>query len=108
MPDVKVSVNKQTYSLTCGDGEEERVQKLAGYLDGHVQKLVSDLGHLGDGRLLLLAALNICDELFTAREQLIRVGKEPDTTGLLNSSAERIERCAQELAAQKTAPDREQ
>ena len=98
MPDIRVRVNEQTNSLTCGEGEEERVEKLAGYLEGHVQKLVSDLGQLGQTRLMLLAALNICDELFTAREQLIRTGKDdPDMAKALNEMAERIEGCVEAL-----------
>lgn len=79
MGELRVRVNEQTYALACGDGEEERVSALAEYLDGHVQKLSGEIGRVAESRLLMLAALNICDELFAAREQLASVRTKAGT-----------------------------
>ena len=109
MPDVRVRVNDQTYALTCDDGEQDQVEKLARYFDDHVQKLAQNLGRIGESRLFMLAALNICDELFTAREQLSRGQSAAPLTAdpredqaiadLLNDAAARIDDCVDALTA---------
>lgn len=98
MPDVKITVNEQTYSISCGEGEEDRVKALGDYLDKHVAHMSRELGNLGTSRLLLLASLNICDELFAAREQLMKGRNENPTVALLmEDAAERIEKIAHHL-----------
>ena len=39
MPQVSISIANRTYELACGDGEEERVQELAAYVDEKVGAL---------------------------------------------------------------------
>ncbi|MEM6650155.1 MAG: cell division protein ZapA [Pseudomonadota bacterium] len=94
MADVRVTVNEQVYQITCGEGEEDRVTALAQYLDGHIQHLTSNIGHIAESRLLMLAGLTVCDELFAAREQLSAGRPQPDPALelLLHDAAERIER----------------
>ena len=103
MPEVRVTVNEQVYTITCGEGEEDRVTALAQYFDAHMQRLAADAGHIGESRLLLLAGLMVCDELFVAREQLAagRKGEDPTLALLLNDAAERIEKLADQLQQRK-------
>jgi cell division protein ZapA len=94
LPSVTVNLNGQGYRLQCGENEEDRVRMFAEYLDGHVRKVAAELGQIGDARLFMLAALNICDELFTVKA---RLGHEdsPETAALirlLTDASERIER----------------
>lgn len=70
MAQVEISINGREFRVTCEDGQEERLQRLAGYFDRHVSHLSADLGQIGDSRLMLLSALTVCDELFDAREKL--------------------------------------
>jgi cell division protein ZapA len=63
-------VNDRLYKVTCDDGQEPRLRHLAGHIDGHVRKIVGDLGQIGDARLLLLAGLTVADELFESRARL--------------------------------------
>ena len=39
MPEVSVQIANRSYELACGDGEEERVQELAAYVDEKVVEL---------------------------------------------------------------------
>ena len=67
MAKVEIDVNGRAYQVTCEDGQESRLRDLAAYLDRHVAELVETLGQIGEARLLLLAGLTHCDELFEAR-----------------------------------------
>ncbi|MBT8471748.1 MAG: cell division protein ZapA [Marinicaulis sp.] len=67
MAHVVIQVNGRDYKITCEDGQEDRLLNLAAYFDRHVTDLTHDLGQIGDARLMLLAALTVCDELFEAK-----------------------------------------
>lgn len=67
MAEVDIRVNGRDYRVTCEDGQEDRLNQLAAYYDRHVTELASELGQIGDARLMLLSALTICDELFEAK-----------------------------------------
>lgn len=70
MGQVNVSINDRSYSVACGDGEEDHLRELARYLDNHVSELAKTVGQVGDARLLLLAGLLISDEYSDALERV--------------------------------------
>ena len=70
MSEVGVTVNGRPYKITCDDGQEPRIRRLAQYVDARVGEFAKSLGQVGEGRLLLLAALVIADELSDANETL--------------------------------------
>ncbi len=108
MAQVEIRVNGRDYKVTCDDGQEQRLQELAAYFDRQVTEITDDLGQIGDARLMLLAALTVCDEMFEARaraESLENAADEldQDTVGgasraieaavsRVNEMAERLER----------------
>jgi len=63
---VRINVNGVGYAVTCDDGQEARVRDLASAFDERVQALAEQIGQVGDARLMLLAALTVCDELHEA------------------------------------------
>ncbi len=64
MPTVEITVNGRRHLVQCGEGEEQRLRDLANYLDARIRELAQQHGGLvGDGRLLLLVALLLADEL---------------------------------------------
>ncbi|HWB52428.1 MAG TPA: cell division protein ZapA [Stellaceae bacterium] len=63
MGQVVVTVNGRAFPLNCADGEEPRIRRLAGYVDGKITDFVKTHGQIGEARLILLAALVIADEL---------------------------------------------
>ncbi|PCJ68479.1 MAG: cell division protein ZapA [Rhodobiaceae bacterium] len=67
---VNVSINDRSYSVACGDGEEDHLRELARYLDNHVSELAKTVGQVGDARLLLLAGLMISDEYSDVLEKV--------------------------------------
>ncbi len=77
MAEVKVKINGRTYEVACDDGQEEHVARLGRYVDKKVGELASQIGQIGDTRLLVMAALMITDELSEAYGELedIREGR---------------------------------
>jgi cell division protein ZapA len=67
---VAVTLNRRTYRLQCGDGDEPRLTALADHLRSKLDALAAEFGQVGDDRLFMLAALQITDELWDAREQV--------------------------------------
>lgn len=67
MAQVTVSVGNRQYALACAAGEEERLKEMAAYVDNKISFLTEKLGHLSEGRGLLMAAIMITDELSEAR-----------------------------------------
>jgi cell division protein ZapA len=70
MGQVSVPVNGRSYAITCEDGQETRIRRLAQYVDAKVAEFVGSVGQAGEARLLLLAALVIADELSDANDAL--------------------------------------
>ena len=68
MGQVDITVNGKAYRIACEDGEEQRLEDLAGVVDGHVQELVAQVGAISDSRLLVMASLLIADELADLRD----------------------------------------
>ncbi len=67
---VNLKVNGRDFPVSCEDGQEPRLRRLAQYIDAKVQDFTKTMGQVGDARLMLLAALVIADELSDAIEAL--------------------------------------
>lgn len=67
MAQVTVSVGGRSYVLACPSGEEDRLKEMAAYVDSKFAALGQRLGHVSEGRGLLMAAIMITDELNEAR-----------------------------------------
>ena len=70
MGEVVVKVNGRDFALSCGDGQEPRIRRLAQYVDAKVGDFTRTVGQVGEARLVLLAALVIADELSDANDAL--------------------------------------
>jgi len=98
-----VKVNGREFPVSCEDGQEPRVRRLAQYIDAKVGDFVKIVGQVGEARLMLLAALVIADELSDANEAVQQARSRPpapdDTiiaTGI-RGIAQRIEAIAARL-----------
>jgi cell division protein ZapA len=67
MPQVSIQIASRTYELACGEGEEERVQELAAYVDEKVGELRRQLPGAPEIKLMVFAALILADESREAR-----------------------------------------
>jgi cell division protein ZapA len=72
-----ITINGRTYRLKCEAGEEERLLALADVVSHRVDSLAGEFAAAGDGRLLLMTALMLADELMDAQERLARHGIAP-------------------------------
>jgi cell division protein ZapA len=104
MGEVSLTVNGRPFAITCDDGQEARIRRLGQYVDAKVAQFVANVGHAGDARLLLLAALTIADELADANEAL-RIERsgtratDADAAAAADAAASGIHTIAQRIEA---------
>ena len=67
MGKVTVTVGGRAYGLSCADGEEDHLAALGAHLAARADDLTAAIGSMSEPRLLLMAGLQIADELFAAR-----------------------------------------
>lgn len=70
MGQVSATVNGRTYRLSCEDGQEARLREIADYISEKMQSVTSEFGQVGEDRVLLMAAIMVCDELFDLRAEV--------------------------------------
>ena len=70
MSQVVVKINGRDFPLSCPDGQEPRIRRLAQYVDAKTVEFRNSLGQIGEARLMLLAAIVIADELLDTSEAL--------------------------------------
>jgi cell division protein ZapA len=101
MAQVSLTVNGRPYVVTCDDGQEARIRRLGHYVDAKVAEFVQSVGQVGEGRLLLLAALVIADELADATEALRfeRSGVHDEAGAAVDAAASGIHGLAQRVEA---------
>lgn len=106
MSQVEIKVHGREYRVTCETGQEDRLQKSAAFLDRRVSAMASDLPDISETRLMLLAALTICDELFDARDRVDDMegagdALDPETMGgaarAIEAAAKRVNEIAEKI-----------
>lgn len=63
MAQVGVTIAGKSYRIACDEGDEPRLAALAEVVDAQVEGMRQRFGEIGDRRLLIMAAINIADEL---------------------------------------------
>jgi cell division protein ZapA len=108
MPEISLNINERNYQVTCDEGQEAHLRKLAGHLDERIQGLVGSVGQVGEGRLLVMASLMVADELFEAYKEnhalkAANGGAAPGDAGAgpgkgaAGAAATALETCAQRI-----------
>ena len=64
MANVNIKFNNRDYLLSCDDGQEESLKKLANHLDSKYNELKKNLGNIGENKLLLITAIQMVDDYF--------------------------------------------
>ena len=64
MANVNIKFNGKDYLLSCDDGQEENLKELAGHLNKKFNELKSNLGNIGENKLLLISSIKVVDEYF--------------------------------------------
>lgn len=108
MAQVTVKINGYAYNVGCEDGQEQHLQEMAQQVEGRIDSVKSlGGGPSGEGRLLVLAALLMADELHDLHIELSNLrqasGSEPPSAQAMEKTdtkrLNRIARKAEEIAA---------
>ena len=70
MANINVKFNGKDFLLSCEDGQEEHLEELAKNLDDKFNKLRSNLGNIGESKLLLITSITVMDEYFETKKKI--------------------------------------
>ena len=116
MSQITVTINGRQFRMSCEDGQETHLSRLAQDLDQRIEKLREKFGEIGDTRLTVMAALTVADEMAETGAKLRKLEEElaslqearvasaeravatqAAVAAALNAAAERIERVTRSL-----------
>jgi cell division protein ZapA len=97
VPDLVVTVNGHLHTVSCDDGQEPRLRRLAQQVDARVGEFAAAVGQVGESRLLLLAALLLADQLSDAGEAV--EGERTRHEMALSAVAETVDQLSARLEA---------
>jgi cell division protein ZapA len=99
MPTLDIVINGRHHVVQCQEGEEQRVRRLASYIDRRVADLVRAQGQIGDTRLLVMAGLLVADELADTQDEIraLKQAVEEATRTAEHKAGEAVDRIAERL-----------
>jgi cell division protein ZapA len=97
MAEVTIEVGGRRYDVTCRDGEEDQLRRLARLVDEKAGQARAAVGGVNETRLLLLSALLLADELSDLRGGRA-VPLPPDTGSALADAVEQLAARVESLA----------
>ena len=76
MANVSIKFNGKDYLLSCDDGQEENLKELADSLNKKFEELKSNLGNIGENKLLLISSIKVIDEYYDLMKKIDLKKKE--------------------------------
>ena len=76
MANVNITFNGKEFLLSCDDGQEEHLQELAEQMNKKFNGLKSELGNIGENKLLLISSIKVMDEYFETKKKIEEKKKE--------------------------------
>ena len=76
MANVNIKFNGKDYLLSCDNGQEEHLIELAEYLNKRFKELKSELGNIGESKLLLISSIKIVDEYYEIKKNVDKKKEE--------------------------------
>ena len=76
MANVNITFNGKEFLLSCDDGQEEHLLELAEQLNNKFVNLKSQLGNIGENKLLLITSIKVMDEYFETKKKIEEKKKE--------------------------------
>ena len=70
MANVNIKFNNKEFLLSCEDGQEEHLEELSFHLNEKFNKLRSNLGNIGENKLLLITSITTMDEYFETKKKI--------------------------------------
>ena len=76
MANVNIRFNGKEFLMSCDDGQEEHLEELSEHLNKKFANLKSELGNIGESKLLLITSIKIMDEYFETKKKIEEKKKE--------------------------------
>ena len=76
MANVNIKFNGKDFLLSCDDGQEEHLEELSEHLNNKFANLKSELGNIGENKLLLITSIKVMDEYFETKKKIEEKKKE--------------------------------
>ena len=76
MANVNIKFNGKDYLLSCDDGQEENLKEIANHLSKKFNELKSNLGNIGENKLLLISSIKVIDEYYDLLKKIESKKKE--------------------------------
>ena len=76
MANVNITFNGKEFLLSCDDGQEEHLVELSEQLNNKFANLKSQLGNIGENKLLLITSIKVMDEYFETKKKIEAKKKE--------------------------------
>ena len=76
MANVNIKFNGKDYLLSCDDGQEGNLKELARHLSKKFDELKSNLGNIGENKLLLISSIKAIDEYYDLLKKIELKKKE--------------------------------
>lgn len=70
MPDLEITIGGRGFQVSCQPGEEHFLRAAASLLDAEASVLISQIGRMPEGRMLLMAGLMLADKTAGVEDQL--------------------------------------
>jgi len=70
MANVSIKFNNKEFLLSCEDGQEEHLEELLIHINQKFNDLKSNLGNLGENKLLLITAVKVMDEYYETKKKV--------------------------------------
>ena len=108
MPTVTVALNGRNYDIACGEGEQARVQELAGEIRRRMEGVTKNTPPMTEGMAFVMTALLLADELDQKKREAAKlqdesregtVRREVALADTIEAMANRIESLAAKVEA---------
>ena len=76
MANVNIKFNGKEFLLSCDDGQEEHLEELSNVLNNKFNELKTNLGNIGENKLLLITSIKVIDEYFETKKIIDNKKKE--------------------------------
>jgi len=70
MANVNIKFNGKNFLLSCDDGQEEHLEELLTHINQKFSDLKSNLGNIGENKLLLITSIQVLDEYFETKKKV--------------------------------------
>lgn len=111
MPRLDLALMGRPFPVQCEEGDEPRVEALAGYVDRVLRQLAAAQSGASENRLLVLGCLQLADEIFDLKGKVAsggtatngRAQEEPELESILVAAVDDLRGKLDRLAARLEA-----